>query len=116
MTEEQELYRIFRETRQEVQRLKAALEGFFLMADATEEHKTEYGQYLKRRIRPAVEQLIEEEAVENIRELHRLGWFHERELEGFIKTARSREKPASLMYLLQLKNESYGYRDKDFSL
>lgn len=117
MTEEQELYQIFHETRQESQRLQAALEGFFQnTSPIPEEHKKEYGQYLKRRIRPAVEQLIRDESVEKIRELEQLGWFHEQELEGFIKTAQRYEKPASLMYFLQRKDEVYGYHDKDFSL
>lgn len=117
MAEEQELYQTFHETRQEAQKLRAALKGFFQNATTIpEEHKKEYGQYLKRRIRPAVEQLIQEEAVEKIRELEQLGWFHGQELGGFIKIAQRYEKPASLMYFLQRKDEVYGYHDKDFSL
>lgn len=117
MKDEQELYQIFQNTRQEPQRLAAALQGFFQDADELiDEHKEEYGKYLKRRIRPAVEKLIEEEAVEKIQILEGLGWFHEQELEAFIRTARRYEKPVSLMYFLRLKHESYGYHDKDFSL
>lgn len=116
MAEEQEIYQIFHETRQEAQRLRAALKGFFQNTAIPEEHRKEYGRYLKRRIRPAVEQLIQEEAIEKIRELEQLGWFHEPELEGFIRTARKYEKPASLMYFLQRKDEVYGYHDRDFSL
>lgn len=116
MPEEQELYRIFKETRQESLRLQAALRGFFSQKPADTAHQEAYGQYLKRRIRPAVEQLIEEEAVEKIQTLEELGYFSGMELEGFIRIARTKEKPASLMWLLQLKNEKYGYQDQDFSL
>lgn len=116
MAEEQEIYQIFHETRQEAQRLTAALEGFFQKKAVSEEHQEAYSRYLKRRIRPAVEQLIQEEAVEKIQALDQLGWFHEQELEGFIRTARQYEKPASLMYFLHRKNEVYGYHDRDFSL
>lgn len=116
MSEEQTLYQIFRETGQEARRLDAALKGFFLESCTENDHTQEYGQYLKRRIRPAVEQLIKEEAIEKIQKLESLGWFHENELEGFIQTASRLEKPTSLMWLLHLKNDKYGYHDRDFSL
>ena len=78
--------------------------------------KEAYGAYLKRRIRPAVEQLIEEEAVEKIEILEKFGWFGKEQLEGFIKMARERSKTASLVWLLHLKNEKYGYEEQEFEL
>ena len=48
-------YEKFQTTGQERIRLACALEGFFLTNECEEEKKTAYGQYLKRRIRPAME-------------------------------------------------------------
>ena len=45
-----------------------------------------------------------------------MGWFGEKELEGFIKAARVHKKTAALVWLLRLKDEKYGYKDRDFSL
>ena len=53
-------YEKFQTTGQERVRLACALEGFFLTNECEEEKKTAYGQYLKRRIRPAMEALIDE--------------------------------------------------------
>ena len=65
MEEERDMrYEKFQTTGQERIRLACALEGFFLTNECEEEKKTAYGQYLKRRIRPAMEALIREENVE----------------------------------------------------
>ena len=59
MEEERDMrYEKFQTTGQERIRLACALEGFFLTNECEEEKKTAYGQYLKRRIRPAMEALI----------------------------------------------------------
>lgn len=64
MEEERDMrYEKFQTTGQERIRLACALEGFFLTNECEEEKKTAYGQYLKRRIRPAMEALIREENV-----------------------------------------------------
>ncbi len=114
--EGQKLYQKFIETKQEPVRLAVALRGFFLEEGVNQEQRDAFGAYLKGRIRPAVEQLIEEEAVEKIQQLEELGWFGEKPLEGFIKIARERKKSAALVWLLHLKQEKYQYQDKDFSL
>lgn len=109
------LYTTFLETRQEPLRLSAALQGFF-EKDAPESHREAYLSYLKRRIRPAVEQLLKEHALEKIQELERLGCFHEKELDVFLRSAMEQGNTAALIWFLQLKNEKYGYHDRDFSL
>lgn len=139
--EKEDVYRKFRETKQERLRLEAALKGFFLEEDETEaerrrktkretetereveatqetgtERRSEYGRYLKNRIRPAVEKLIGDNEIERLQVLEEKGFFGERELEGFLKTAREQNRPAVLLWLLRLKDEKYGYRDRDFSL
>lgn len=110
-----ELYEKFKTTRQEPVRLAAALEGFF-QRESDPVQQQECVRYLKRRIRPAMESLIAGEELEKMAVLEQQGWFGETELEGFLETARRLEKPASVMWLLHLKNEKYGYRDADFSL
>ena len=110
------LYEKFCTTGQEPVKLAIAMRCFFMERGPDETQRREYGQYLEKRIRPAAEQLIEEEAVEQLACLEQQGWLQESLLDGFIKRARERGKTASLVWLLHLKNEKYGYRDKDFSL
>ena len=66
MDKEQEfLYEKFKSTGQEKVKLSCALEGFFQEKEETsEEAKNAYSQYLKRRIRPAMEELIRQERAE----------------------------------------------------
>ena len=63
-----------------------------------------------------MEKLIEDEDVEKMQLLEEQGWFGEQELEVFLQTARVQKKTAALVWLLQLKDEKYGYKDRDFSL
>ena len=73
-------------------------------------------KYLKLRIRPAMEFLIEKEDTEKMEQLEKCGWFSAKELDVFIRCAQEKEKLRSLVWLLHLKNEKYGYQKKDFSL
>ena len=95
-------YEKFQTTGQERIRLACALEGF--------------GQYLKRRIRPAMEALIWEENVGKMELLESFGWFGAEELENFICTARRERKLESLVWLMRLKDQKYGYKEKKFDL
>ena len=52
------LYRKFGSTKQEPLRLAVALRGYFLEEGVEEAERADYGAYLKKRIRPAVERLI----------------------------------------------------------
>ena len=109
-------YKKFQTTGQERIRLACALEGFFLTNECKEEKKTAYGQYLKRRIRPAMEALIREENVGKMELLESFGWFGAEELENFICTARRERKLESLVWLMRLKDQKYGYKEKKFDL
>ena len=111
----QSCYEKFLETRQEPVRLAAALEGFFL-EEAAPEQKEAYGTYLKKRIRPAMEVLIEEDDAEKMEQLEQMGWLEGVRIEGFLETARKKKKSASLVWLLRLKDKKNGYRDRDFTL
>ena len=117
MEEERDMrYEKFQTTGQERIRLACALEGFFLTNECEKEKKTAYGQYLKRRIRPAMEALIREENVGKMELLKSFGWFGAEELENFICTARRERKLESLVWLMRLKDQKYGYKEKKFNL
>lgn len=110
------LYRKFQTTGQERIRLACALEGFLRGENIGKEEKNAYSQYLRRRIRPAMEALIREENVSGMELLESQEWFGEEELESFISTARKERKLESLVWLMQLKNRKYGYKEKKFDL
>ncbi len=112
----EEIYRKFRESRQERLRLSLAMDGFLSDPEGDGKDVQEYRNYLKKRIRPAMEALIEREETEKMERLERQGWFGEKELEGFLALAREKGKTASLLWLMLLKDQKYGYHDKDFSL
>lgn len=115
MTERMErLYREFTTNPQAPVKLKTALEGFF--ADANEERKAAYGAYLRRRIRPAMDALIAENAVEKIETIRQLGWIDEGVLDAALRMATERGRTEILVMLLQTKQDKFGYRDRDFSL
>ena len=107
---EELLYQRFLNTAQEAVRLTAALEGFFSKADIPEEQRDAYAAYLKRRIRPAMERLIRENALE------KLGWFGAREMDAFILQAQRLGQEAAMLWLMRRKGERYGYHDRDFTL
>ena len=117
MEKEQDIiYRKFQTTGQERVRLACALEGFFSGENDQDGRKEAYSQYLKRRIRPAMEALIQEENVSKMELLEAQGWFGEEELESFICTARKERRLESLVWLMLLKNSKYGYKEKKFDL
>ena len=67
------LYRKFGSTKQEPLRLAVALRGYFLEEGVEEAERADYGAYLKKRIRPAVERLILEDDWEKIGRMSGLG-------------------------------------------
>ena len=97
-------------------RLAVALRGYFLEEGVEEAERADYGAYLKKRIRPAVERLILEDDWEKIGKLYENEWFGEQELEVFLKLAEEWRRPAALMGLLHLKKEKYGFKEKKFEL
>ena len=98
-------------------RLTAALEGFFLEADIEESQRDAYAAYLKRRIRPAMERLIRENALEKMEctGAARAG-VGAQEMDAFIRQAQSLGQEAAMLWLMRRKGERYGYHDRDFTL
>ena len=110
------LYQKFNTSRQEPIRLAVAIRGFFLADGVTEEQRDAFAAYLKRRIRPAAEALIEMNDVEHLEALEHLGWLDGRMIDNFLQTAIHQHRSSVIVWLMQLKAEKYGYRDRDFSL
>lgn len=98
-------------------KLEQALDIYFQdKLDGESEEFREAQKYLKLRIRPAMELLIEREDTEGMEQLERCGWFSAKELESFIRCAQEKAKLRSLVWLLHLKDKKYGYQKKEFSL
>ena len=118
MTEEpRRLYEKFKTTGQEKIKLACAVEGFFSYSNSlTEQEKRAYSEYLKRRIRPVMEKLIQEEDTEKMEKIEEFGWYGRAELDTFIRFAGSCHKIESLVWLMEQKDRKYGYQDRDFTL
>ena len=107
------LYEKFRTTKQERIRLACAMEAFFQENEgSTEKELEDYGLYLKKRIRPAMEILIKSEDTIKMEKLEKQGWFGRQELEQFILLAREQRKLESLVWLMRLKDRKYGYEER----
>ena len=59
--------------------------------------------------------LIREENVGKMELLESFGWFGAEELENFICTARRERKLESLVWLMRLKDQKYGYKRKNLT-
>ena len=110
------VWKKFSETRQEPVKMAMALWGYFLKEGISIQQRQEMAAYLKPRVRNAVETLIEEDEPEKIAVLEQAGWFGEKELDDFIRTARERQKLQALVYLMKEKDIRYGYREEMLEL
>lgn len=115
-TEAEKIYRKFEDTRQEPVRLAAALFGFFMENSVSMKQREVYALYLKKHIRNTIEALIEEDDPQKIQYLENLGWFGKKELDGFIESAMQRKKMQSLICLMRIKDQKYGYPEEKFDL
>lgn len=109
-------YKFFAASKQAEIRLDAALKGFLQEKDPDQEHQRAYAAYLKQRIRPAMERLIQREAIEEMKQLVTMGWFGERELEYFLLQAGKAERWESFRFLLnwkQRKKEQEGFTKRE---
>lgn len=108
----QQRYQKFQQSRQEPLRLSIALEEFFQDEDPV--RRAAYEQYLRRRLQPAVQRLVESDDTLGLSRL--APWFTAGQTDAFIALAREKRKTAALVWLLRWKGEHYGFPDKDFSL
>lgn len=84
--------------------------------DSQEKWRQEYAKYLKLRVRPAAEALIEADDAEKLEKLQALSPFSAYQIENCIRQAREKGKLSTLAWLLRLKKETGGFSDRDFSL
>ena len=114
--EGEKLFQKFGSSRQEAVRLAVALRGFFLIEGLKAEQKDTFGSYIKRRIRPAAEALVELDDSEHLGELEQLGWLDEKLTDHLLQTAIRQQRSGMTVWLLQLKTREYGFHDRDFQL
>ena len=99
---------------QHTRRLREAIDGFWGAAE--DPYRKEHEKYLKLRVRPLMEFLIEKEDLDKMADVAKNGWFTQIQLEGFLKMAGEKHCLSAFVWLLQCKKELYGFTDKDFSL
>ena len=68
------LYQKFMSSKQAPVRLELALSGFFQPDGYTDKQHRDFGDYLRLRIRPAAEALIQRDALDKLQVLEELGW------------------------------------------
>lgn len=101
---------------QHAAKLEEAMQGYFETAEKNSEKCMEYEKYLKLRIRPLMEKLIEEENIDFMEIAAKKGWFGKTQLDDFIRYAGEKHSLSSFAWLLNWKKKIYGFEDKDFSL
>lgn len=108
-------YEAFLQSKQPPVALQLAMEDFFA-PDLPEAYRKTYGEYLHKRIRPLAEKLIEQENLDKLEEIDRLGWLTPKLVDEFAKMAKDKQKSAALMWLLAKKQETYGFTKESFEL
>ncbi len=108
-------YRKFRESKQPAVCLQIALEDFF-GENTPETVRQAYEAYLRRRVRPAAEQIILEDDAQKLQKLEQMGWLTPELVDDFCRMAAKNHKGECLMWLLSRKQQVYGFRKPDFSL
>lgn len=109
-------YEKFLTSQQAAVRLEMALRGFLVPEGFTQEQHRAFEAYLKERIRPAVQRLIERDEWEKLSVLEEQGWLSSAVIEEGLSVAIAQKKTAAFLWLLQQKAEKYGFHDRDLEL
>lgn len=112
---EESLYQKFQTCQQAALRLDYALAGFF-GEDTAPDRKQAYGNYLRIRIRPAVQRLLEREETEKLPVLEAQGWLQASVLDDCLSHAIRQRQVQGYIWLLHCKARHFGFRDRDLSL
>lgn len=115
MSETDVLFQKFQSASREDVRLELALEGYF-SSQATEAQNQVLEDYLRRRLRPAMELLLREGRLEELEQLLDQGWLTAGLLEDGLSLAISLKSTEGFVLLLRRKAELVGFSDRDFSL
>ena len=102
------LYQKFMSSKQAPVRLELALSGFF--------QPDGYTDYLRLRIRPAAEALIQRDALDKLQVLEELGWMDASVIEDCMDYAIRNQKTQAFIWLLERKTRKYGFHDRSFDL
>lgn len=103
----------FRKATREDVRLAVALYGF---AKGETVGAEDYLAYLHRRIRPAVQALMEENRVPELAQLEQTVGFSAEQTDDFLAQAIAANRPEAIVWLLKQKEAHYGFHDRDLSL
>lgn len=109
------LYQKFQTSQQPAVKLDLALSGFF-SEDFTQTQKQTFGNYIKLRIRPAVQLLLDREELDQLSVLMQHGWIQKSVLEDCLRYAIERKQIQGFLWLMHYKKENFGFRDRDLSL
>lgn len=104
----------FESAGQESQRLSIALRRFTEVSDPA--WKEKYQRYLALRFRPAMSDLISRGDLYRIRKLFCFASVTESALNTFIDDAAYRKQEEILAFLLEFKQEHFGFHDREFTL
>lgn len=115
MSETDALFQRFQSASREDVRLGLALEGY-CSGQATEAQNQVLENYLRRRLRPAMELLLREGRTEELEQLLEQGWLTAGLLEDGLSLAISLKSTEGFVLLLRRKAELVGFSDRDFSL
>ena len=110
------LFQKFTASKQEPVRLQLALQGYFLTDGITKEQRATFEDYLRRRIRPAAETLIQTDELPKLQVLDAQGWLDASVIEDCMDSAICLKKTEAFIWLLGIKAEKYGFPDKNFDL
>ena len=96
--------------------LAAALAAVFACGDRPENADGQLLTYIRRRLRPAAETLIELNRPADLKALDRLCPFPDSLAEELFRAAVRMRRTEPVVWLLQRKAERTGFRDRDFTL
>lgn len=104
----------FESSGQESLRLAIALQRFTEIQDPA--WKEKYQRYLSLRFRPAMSELIRQGDILKIRRLFQFAPVTETALDAFIDDAALHKQDEILAFLLEFKQEHFGFHDHEFTL
>lgn len=113
--ETEDSFRKFTQSGQAAVKLEIALEQAF-REDLPASCRRAYRDYLRLRIRPAMEACIHREDTLLLDRMEAQGWMEGIGLDDLIRLAGDSRKNAALIWLLRRKQRVFGFQKPDFSL
>ena len=111
----EERFHKFQSSLQPAVKLSIAAEDF-AQEETPAEFREKYCEYLRLRLGPAAQKLVEAEDTIRMEQLWQLQNFSESLLNELLSFAAEKQKNASFVWLLQKKAETVGFPPRDLSL